>query len=534
MVVLAESQGFDEFFGRQVHTSLPTTDNEWKITVAYCPEGCVSWFYWVIFVWTIISILISVLVYTILTQKQFHIDAMRAKSDMMIESAERSARVERELNDFIAHEVRTNCFDAVPVFKQCSKLTHLCLCTKVRNPVAAAMSACSFISASVNEKEPLEDPALRDMVREDVRIVESSLQFVNDLLRSMLDLHRAQSQQLVIESVPTDMKSDILEPVATMIYRRDEAFEVEINCPDDLVFLTDRLRVKQIILNLARNSAKFVEKGFVRLRAERVDGDVVIYIEDSGPGIPEDKRGHLFAKFQESLDSLSQGTGIGLSLCRKLVDLMGGSITLDIDYHSGIEESPGAKFDIRLPYNTTSGVQSMMSAVESLSDTVPTSPCELDDDGDEMLQNSEKTDRSEPAFASNDTILPDNLKVLFVDDDMVLRKLFLRSLKRVRPDWSVSEASNGETALVLVEELGEEYDIIFCDQYMTSVEKQLLGTEATRLLRRKGFKNIICGLSANDMESAFIQAGANAFMIKPFPCKAERLLEELVRVYSSR
>ena len=178
------------------------------------------------------------------------------------------------------------------------------------------MSACSFISASVNEKEPLKDPALLDMVREDVHVVESSLQFVNDLLRSMLDLHRAKSRQLVIEYSPTDMKSDILEPVATMIYRRDEGFEVELDCPDDLVFLTDRLRLKQIILNLARNSTKFVEKGFVRLRAERLGNDCVIHIEDSGPGIPEEKRVHLFAKFQESLDSLSQGTGIGLSLCQ--------------------------------------------------------------------------------------------------------------------------------------------------------------------------------------------------------------------------
>lgn len=400
------------------------------------------------------------------------------------------------------------------------------------------MSACSFISASVNENESWKESDLQDIVREDVHIVESSLQFVNDLLRSMLDLHRAKSDQMVLEYVPTDMKSDILQPVATMIYRRDEAFDVEIDCPDDLVFSTDRLQLKQIVLNLARNAAKFVESGFVRFRAKQVEGgDVLIYIEDSGPGIPEGKRVHLFAKFQESLDALNQGTGIGLSLCQKLIDLMGGSITLDLDYHSGIDERPGAKFDIRLPCQTH---VSKMNVEDSTSETAEMDDQDHEDGCDTISPVNQESllriniETPQLTLKMLQDSLPEKLKVLFVDDDMILRKLFLRSLKRVRPDWSVYEASNGETAIALVSEQNEDYDIIFCDQYMTSVEKQLLGTETARLLRSKGYKNTICGLSANDMESAFLQAGANAFMIKPFPCKPEPLVEELVRVYNSR
>lgn len=72
----------------------------------YCPQGCATWYSWVILVWLILSILISALVYTIFSQKQFHYSSLAAKSEQMIETAERSARVERELNDFIAHEVR--------------------------------------------------------------------------------------------------------------------------------------------------------------------------------------------------------------------------------------------------------------------------------------------------------------------------------------------------------------------------------------------------------------------------------------------
>ena len=401
---------------------------------------------------------------------------------------------------------------------------------QVRNPLAAALSASSFVSAAVNEAEPLVEESTRDMVREDIHVIEASLQFINDLLRSMLDLHRAKSNQLALHPVPTDMKRDILEPVAAMIYRRDESFEVFVECPDELILSVDSLRLKQVVLNLARNSAKFVEEGFIRLSAETTGTCIQICVEDSGPGIPQDKFDQLFAKFQESLDSLSQGTGIGLSLCQKLVCLMNGSITLDVAYRSGIEGRPGTKFDICLPWSSDSSTED----TQFVSDTAKT--CVQDSSSTDYRFEHQALNESAAVTSNDDSNfgvahLPERQRILFVDDDMVLRKLFSRSVKRALPHWSVSEASSGETALRLTEK--ENYDIIFVDQYMTSVDKQLLGTETARLMRSQGVNSIICGLSANDMASAFLKAGANAFMIKPFPCKTEPLLEELQRVYNS-
>jgi Response regulator receiver domain len=72
---------------------------------------------------------------------------------------------------------------------------------------------------------------------------------------------------------------------------------------------------------------------------------------------------------------------------------------------------------------------------------------------------------------SSDLSLPQDLNVLFVDDDAILRKLFSRKIKTVAPDWTVREAANGETALLLVEK--HSFDLIFMDQYMASVEKQV-------------------------------------------------------------
>ena len=82
----------------------------------------------------------------------------------------------------------------------------------------------------------------------------------------------------------------------------------------------------------------------------------------------------------------------------------------------------------------------------------------------------------------------------------------------------------------MVEGCVDKFQLIFVDQYMASVEKQLLGTETVRALRAAGCKARICGLSANDVQQAFEDAGANAFMIKPFPTKADALKKDLLRI----
>jgi hypothetical protein len=221
------------------------------------------------------------------TKRVEQFNQMREASDsekaaLILDNARQATKAERELNDFIAHEVR--------------------------NPVAAAMSACSFVKTAVNENDPLKTEEARKETREDIDIIDNALRFVNDLLRNMLDMHRAANKQLKVNMTPTDILHDVLESVHAMLPQRDTQFEVQVECPVGLVVMTDRLRLKQVFLNLARNSVKFIDEGFVRLRAEVIEDEVHLIIEDSGPGIPMAKREMLFSKFQESLDSLSQGT----------------------------------------------------------------------------------------------------------------------------------------------------------------------------------------------------------------------------------
>lgn len=481
------------------------------------------------------SLSLALWIWTNMRRSKVFIDIKRQadheKAQLIVNNARQSARAEQELNDYIAHEVR--------------------------NPLAAAMAACSFVKIEVEEKEPLATKESIQSVREDIGIIDTSLLYINDLLRQMLDMHKAASNMIALDLVPMDVLEDILKPVAAMLYHRDAEFDVVTECPDNMFVMTDRLRLKQIILNLGRNSVKFVKKGYIKLGAAVVDGDVQLFVEDSGPGIPVIKRKNLFSKFQESLDLMDQGTGIGLSLCKHMSTLLNGEISLDDAFDSGIEGLPGSRFVLKLkiPPMTPEEYESKLMAEtpDSLASEPPARAlvpvgversrgfrCEEKEEEtiDAEAPCGGRVEEETKGDLENQMIerpqeLPEIMSVLFVDDDLVLRKLFTRSLRRVAPQWHIQEASSGESAVRLVEE-SHVFDLIFMDQYMASVEKQMLGTETTRALRSKGVTSLICGLSANDVEEGFIRAGADLFMHKPFPCKPEALKREILNIIDSR
>ena len=128
-------------------------------------------------------------------------------------------------NDFVAHEVR--------------------------NPLAAALSAFSFVSTAINEQPPLPTESAVVSVREDLAIIGSSLQYINDLLRNMIDMHKVASKELTAELAPTDIQRDLLDTVAAMLYSRGDNIKVIVECPENLAVMTDRIRLKQVRCMLA-------------------------------------------------------------------------------------------------------------------------------------------------------------------------------------------------------------------------------------------------------------------------------------------
>jgi signal transduction histidine kinase len=113
---------------------------------------------------------------------------------------------------------------------------------------------------------------------------------------------------------------------------------VELLWPEDLAGLPETLvdpgRLKQVLLNLLSNSLKFTKEGSVRVVADRGFGVITLTVADTGIGISQEAQGRLFQKFVQADGGHSReygGTGLGLVICKRLMEMMNGSITLSSD-----------------------------------------------------------------------------------------------------------------------------------------------------------------------------------------------------------
>jgi signal transduction histidine kinase len=152
------------------------------------------------------------------------------------------------------------------------------------------------------------------------------------LISDMLDLTRLESGTAVIAVEPMAVQP-VLEEVRalTEVLATAKGLELVIDADPALFVLADRQRLEQILLNLVGNALKFTATGGVSVRAGAFADEVAFVVRDTGCGVPPDQQQLLFGKFMR-LDSRAtapaDGVGLGLSICRELVTLMGGHITL--------------------------------------------------------------------------------------------------------------------------------------------------------------------------------------------------------------
>jgi len=111
---------------------------------------------------------------------------------------------------------------------------------------------------------------------------------------------------------------------------------------------TDRDKLKQIVINLLSNAAKFTERGEIRLSAGQENGTLKLTVSDTGIGLKKEALDHIFEEFRQAEQSTASkygGTGLGLAIVKRLVNLLGGDIGVESEV--GI----GSKFTITLPMN---------------------------------------------------------------------------------------------------------------------------------------------------------------------------------------
>ena len=180
---------------------------------------------------------------------------------------------------------------------------------------------------------------LTDEQRRQLGFVHASGEHLLALINDLLDLSRIESGRMDVALAPFDFAAVAAEVgvnLKPLIVQKK--LRLEFGLPGTLPMLGDRRKCYQVLLNLANNAVKFTERGHVRIEASARDGRLHASISDSGIGIRPEQLQLLFEPFRQldgSPRRLYEGTGLGLHLCRKLLDLMGGEIHVHSDFGHG-------------------------------------------------------------------------------------------------------------------------------------------------------------------------------------------------------
>jgi len=199
----------------------------------------------------------------------------------------------------------------------------------------------------------LYESSLQPTLLEDLRIVRRNSQHLLSMVNDVLDLSQVEAGQLALYREQVDLGvllRESAEVVAPLLEKKGLSLDLEI--ADGMAVFCDPTRIRQVILNLVSNAARFTEEGGISIKAALQGGVVLVAVTDTGPGIPPDDVERIFEPFYQSRDRQRQGqrgTGLGLSISRQFVEQHGGRMW--------IESAPGqgSTFRFSLPISDAGG-----------------------------------------------------------------------------------------------------------------------------------------------------------------------------------
>jgi signal transduction histidine kinase/DNA-binding response OmpR family regulator/HAMP domain-containing protein len=184
------------------------------------------------------------------------------------------------------------------------------------------------------------DGPITDHQREDLEAIYNSGQHLLGLINDILDVSKIEAGKMELDFEPVNLKEIINGVMSTAIALvKDKPVELQQAVPDDLPTITaDERRVRQILLNLVSNAAKFTDEGFIRVAAEVDGGEVRLSVTDTGRGIAEEEMEKVFEPFTQVDASTTRqhgGTGLGLTISHSFVQLHGGRMWVDSELGEG-------------------------------------------------------------------------------------------------------------------------------------------------------------------------------------------------------
>uniref|UniRef100_UPI0006835D72 ATP-binding protein n=3 Tax=Vibrionaceae TaxID=641 RepID=UPI0006835D72 len=396
--------------------------------------------------WVFVLLSIILLVTVFVLQTQHRVNKLKHLNDELTEATEKAERAAKAKSQFLAtmsHELRT--------------------------PMNGVLGISQIIASETQEKT----------TKEHVKVILDSGQHLMTILNDILDFSKVEENKLELEAAPFNLPQ-VLTPVCSaiqpLIEEKNIQLYVENEVPENIEFNGDCARIRQILFNLAGNAVKFTGDGHVLIRAELDEQRkrLLLSVNDTGIGIPEDKQGRIFNSFEQADTSTTRkfgGTGLGLAIVKKLTELMSGEIKLKS------VESIGTQFLVDLPIPWVEKEQPAMPNTKA-----------------EQQQENKR-----------------NLHILLAEDNRVnaiVAKGFCEKLGH-----TVEIAENGLIATKKAQE--NQYDLILMDNHMPEMN----GVEATRFIREKlGVKTLLFAYTADVFREAhdnFIDAGADHVLTKP-------------------
>ncbi|HNY27581.1 MAG TPA: ATP-binding protein, partial [Candidatus Sumerlaeota bacterium] len=220
------------------------------------------------------------------------------------------------------------------------------LLRQAKEAAEAANQAKSIFLASVTHelRTPLnavlgfsqlmrDDPTLTESQKENIETINRSGELLLDLINDVLEMSKLESGQTSRYDTSFDVRRMLLgveEIMRPHAQTRRLAFRLELDPSLPLYVRTDEKRIKQILINLTGNAIKFTREGVVviRARAQEEIQTLGFEVQDTGPGIPREDQERLFEPFTQARGNATGGVGLGLYISRKLVELLGGELSL--------------------------------------------------------------------------------------------------------------------------------------------------------------------------------------------------------------
>ncbi|PAV26743.1 hybrid sensor histidine kinase/response regulator [Tamilnaduibacter salinus] len=324
------------------------------------------------------------------------------------------------------------------------------------------------------------DDELTATQRDRLELARSASESLLGLLNDILDISKVEAGKLGLEAIDFNLVRVVREAAALMEQQADRkgiGLTVAIAPGTPEWFVGDPTRIRQVVNNLLSNAVKFTDHGEVRIMLDRVGDQVRIDVLDTGIGLSVEARKRIFSPFSQGSEETTRrygGTGLGLTLCRQLVDRMNGRITVDS------EPGEGTRFTVWLPLSVSDTPDGNANAVATLPEP------------------------ERPAAGR---------RILLVEDNRVNQVVASGMLKKLGHQVEVAE--NGEKALEALDHTS--FDLVLMDCQMPVMD----GYQAARAIRRDGrWPDLpLIAVTANVMEGDAqhcIDAGMDDYMSKPY------------------